>query len=61
MKSGEVDNLVFHAITDKYLENATIVVNDIAKLYNENKIESVDSIVNYLYDKKYEWGVSDGN
>ena len=60
-KIAEIDNLVFHAITDNYLENATIVVNDIAKLYNENKIESVDSIVNYLYDKKYKWGVSDGN
>ena len=58
---AKIDNLVFHAITDKYLVNATIVVNDIAKLYNENKRECVDGIVNYLFDKKYQWGVSDGN
>lgn len=58
---AEIEKIVFHAVNDACYENAVNEVNNIIQLYKQDEIEFVENIAEYLYKKKYQWGVSDGN
>lgn len=60
-RMAEIEKLVFHAVNDSCYENAVNEVNKNILLYDEGKIEFVEHIAQYLYEKEYQWGVSDAN